>query len=743
MEPFMKKHTLFLPILTSSLIASFAQETVELPSLEVLGSQEAVRLHAGSAVYLSKEDLELQYDLNVNKMLNRVPGVFVREEDGFGNFPNISLRGADGTRAEKVTVMEDSVLAAPAPYSAPGAYYSPTAARMSGIEVLKGSSQVRFGPHTTGGALNYLSTPIPNVRESKLRFQMEEYNTQSSHFTYGNTRPAASGTWGYLFEIFQIQSDGFRSIGKVDGDTGFERIEPMLKLFWQPDTAVPQRFEFKYGFTDFEANESYLGLSEADVDANPYTRYAASQFDNIDTEHHRSYLRYEVRPQGGIELESTLYYNKFKRNWYKIDQVSMNASPEIDSRGRISDRSSLHTGLLDSGITSVLKGESKGSIGVKANRRLYESYGWQNRLSTFFSTGDFDHALSIGLRIHEDYIDRYQEVDVFSGSGNGRFSPYREGTPGEEADRRQETLATSLYIEDEISSGPLTLKPGVRWEFLDQRVDDRGEILEGSYDTFAAGIGMTYELTPEHTLFGGVYQGISIPGPNARLADDIDEEKSISYEGGLRTQTHRFQSEIAVFYTDFSNLVGTDTGLALSGGSNLNAGEALVRGVEIMVGSDLGSQKETLSIPVYLSATYTDAELQNDLASGGSENIYAGGTAGAALPYVPEWKLAFGIGFNQGAGSLRLNGTWTDESYGTARNLDAPESSSREGKIDGGLVLDLSGSWELTETISVFTGIRNLLDETLLTSRLPEGPRNASPRTLYGGIQIIWGADGE
>lgn len=58
-------------------------------------------------------------------------------------------------------------LAAPAPYSAPAAYYFPNVARMEAVEVLKGSSQVQYGPFTTGGAINLVSTPIPNNLSGK------------------------------------------------------------------------------------------------------------------------------------------------------------------------------------------------------------------------------------------------------------------------------------------------------------------------------------------------------------------------------------------------------------------------------------------------------------------------------------------------------------------------------------------------------------------------------------------------
>ena len=129
--------------------------------MTVLGTKEEIFTQTGSAAFVPAEAIRAANSSNVNIVLAKVPGVYAREEDGFGNFPNISLRGADGTRSEKVTVMEDGILTAPAPYSGPAAYYSPRIARMAGVEILKGSSQVRYGPQTTGGVINYLSTEIP------------------------------------------------------------------------------------------------------------------------------------------------------------------------------------------------------------------------------------------------------------------------------------------------------------------------------------------------------------------------------------------------------------------------------------------------------------------------------------------------------------------------------------------------------------------------------------------------------
>ena len=85
------------------------------------------------------------------------------------------------TGAARIALLEDGVLIAPAPYASPSAYYFPTQRRMSGLEVLKGPAAVRVGPRTTGGALNLLSTPMPDRTGAQLDISAGENDSREAY----------------------------------------------------------------------------------------------------------------------------------------------------------------------------------------------------------------------------------------------------------------------------------------------------------------------------------------------------------------------------------------------------------------------------------------------------------------------------------------------------------------------------------------------------------------------------------
>lgn len=714
----------------------------ELSPLTVVGGKDRVADLVGSAAYVDTEDIRKHNDPNINRILAKVPGVYIREEDGYGNFPNISIRGVDGSRSSKVTIMEDGILSAPATYSAPSAYYSPHAGRMHGLEVLKGSSQIKYGPHTTGGVINYLSTPIPEDHHFFARLTYGSDGTFKGHAYYGDIVNTNNGKFGYLLEMFYSESDGFRNIQGSSRDTGYQRIEPMLKLFWEPDSAVKQRFEFKFGYTDFDANESYLGLTEADRRSNPFDRYAASQFDNIDTFQYRTYLKWLIEPSENVKIETTAYYNRFNRNWYKLHDLR-----GIANGGGGTSNISLHQALLGSShptdavlganALAVLQGTGAGNLRVRANNRDYYSYGLQTAGQFEFETGSLEHSLIAGARYHVDRVRRFQWNDIYTADGMGGFSLTSPGVGGDAGNRRQQTHSLALFAEDAIKIGRTTIRPGVRWEHLDVEFQDfaTNESDSGTYSVWSGGIGFTHELCDTDRIYGGIYRGVSIPGPRSHLRSGIDEEETLSYELGWRHANEGFVIDVAGFFTDFDNLIAREN---IGGGlsADRNAGDAEVWGFELTTSYDFAYNCDGYSMPVYFTATWTSAELKNALGSGGEDDIWAGGTDGSDFPYVPEWKLAAGIGLHMEKWGANLDATYTSHQYGTAKNLDEPVTSSREGKIDSAFVVDLSGYYKIDDNWKLIGGVNNLFGEEYVTSRVPHGPRNARGRHLYAGFEV-------
>jgi Fe(3+) dicitrate transport protein len=272
---------------TVSVSTGLTETATDLPpivveSITLTGGLNRAGKLPGSGVYISPKELQQFQYTDINRTLRQVPGVYVQEEDGFGLRVNVGLRGTGSERSSKITIMEDGILMAPAPYAAPAAYYFPTIGRMHAVEVLKGSSQIRFGPYTTGGALNLISTPIPSQFSGQISLLGGTYGSRNVNASVGNQHKNVA----YMGQAFLYGSEGFKELDN-GGNTGLNREDYLAKVRFntKADAAVYQSLTLKAGWANETSNETYLGLTDADFEVAPLRRYAASQMDQMNTDH--------------------------------------------------------------------------------------------------------------------------------------------------------------------------------------------------------------------------------------------------------------------------------------------------------------------------------------------------------------------------------------------------------------------------------------------------------------------------
>ena len=707
------------------LAETLAADTNRLPSVDIIGSNEDTFSLSGSAHVLSNEDLEKKEYTDVHRMLRDVPGVYVQEEEGYGLRPNIGIRGTGTNRSDRITVMEDGIPIAPAPYAAPAAYYFPSAGRFHGVEVLKGPDTLRYGPFTVGGALNVLSTPIPTDEAGMVQLEAGEDRHQRGHVWYG----ASEGQWGFLLETHQQSSDGFKDVDRSNRDTGFDKQDYVAKLRWtSPDTAdVKQAVELKLSHSSEVSNHSYLGLTDRDFSDDANRRYGLSAFDQMDNDHDGVALRHHLVLGSDTSLETALYRNKFQRNWFKVASAGGQSIGDL-----IEDANN-----GDANAQAILDGDQDvADVRLKNNNREYTSEGIQTELSHGFEWGSVRHDLVAGVRFHQDEVDRYQPIEVFE-QQNGSLvrSGYIEPTGGD--NRVEEADAFSAWMVDHIRLDQLLLTASLRYEDVDseaKRYADPGrnvvsQRVDNQVDELMAGLGATWLLDDHWALLAGVHQGFAPPGASA--AEGTDPEKSVNYEAGVRYWSGPFSADAIAFFSDYENTVNNCSVAApCPNGDTIGSqsfGESQVQGLELGLNSRLW-QGNGLTAPVRLAYTYTDGEITETADDLSVQD-------GDVLPYLPENQLSLTLGLERPAQwGAYLTTTYVDEVCvdNTCDRSNGPAFRS----TDDYLVVDLAASYYLRSNVEVYAKVDNLFDDQEIVARSPDGARPNSPRTAYMGVRV-------
>lgn len=722
---------------TMQLDLGLTETVLDLPeavirSVSLTGGATGLREVPGSAYYISPKEIQKFNYTDVSRTLRHVPGVNIQEEDGFGLRPNIGLRGAGSERTSKITIMEDGILMAPAPYSAPAAYYFPTMGRMQAVEILKGSSQIKHGPFTTGGAINLISTQIPDRFSGRVNLSAGSFGNRNVHAYVGNSHR----NFGYMVEAFHYGSEGFKQLD-TRGGTGFNKKDLLAKVRvnTNPDAKIYQSLTIKVGYTDEESDETYLGLTDADFAANPFRRYAGSQVDKITTEQLQISATHVARFSEVFTLTTTAYRNEFNRNWYKLQDVRDSTGANVNLGALMANP----TGFNDAyDIVTGNINSHDNALRVRANNREYYAMGVQTVFGANFETGKFKHGIDLSLRYHVDEMDRFQWDDRYA-IENGLMKLTTAGLPGTESNQIESAAAIASYIQYRITYGKLTVTPGLRFENITLTRSDFGkddpartgtDLSERSntVNAFMPGVSIDYAFSDHLTTFTGVHKGFSPPGSN----EGALPEESVNYELGVRYNKHGFYGSVVGFFNDYSNLLGADLAAGGGGGSTetFNGGKARTLGLELLLTYDLlSSLNANLNLPLTVSYTYTNATFQNDFQS--TLGYWGTVASGDFIPYLAPHQLSVGLSVEHRKFAFNASGKFQS----AMRDRAGTGEIAQPDLIDRFFVLDLSANYNIYRQAALFASVTNVTDAVYSVARRPYGLRPGMPRAFMVGIR--------
>ncbi|MBA3538006.1 MAG: TonB-dependent receptor, partial [Deltaproteobacteria bacterium] len=683
------------------------------------------RAPPGAHAAIGREQLERnEYD-DIHKALAGITGVYFRDEDGYGLRPNIGMRGAAADRSAKITLMEDGVLIAPAPYTAPAAYYAPLTTRLSRIEVTKGPAAILFGPNTVGGAVDMRGEPMPGERAGYV-------DVAGGSNRYGKLHARAAERarrWGVMGEYVHLRTDGFKVLDN-GGPTGFAKNDASLTALVtsDPTAAIYHRLELRGGYGDETSHETYTGLTDGDFATTPQRRYSGSQLDEMNWRHWRLRATHRVDLDPRTRLETTAYRNRFTRAWGKVDGfVGQRDFYGLLARPMAGANQIYYAILTGQQDTSAPEEE----LILGTNDRKFASQGIQSAFTTERHHGNVAHHVDLGARIHFDRADRKRYEDTYAMTGGTLVRAARPRSTV--IDSRAETLALATYAQDRVHWKQLEISAGLRVEAISYRFKDwltDTATEEDSYTVVVPGGGVLYHVTDELSVLAGVHRGFVPVAPSA--AAGVLPESSINYEAGGRWRSTYLSFDAIGFFGDYSNLKGSCTlasgCMEVQDGQEFNGGAVHVFGAELQGAVAIPLTKR-VALPIEVAYTETRASFQH-----GFESDFPGwGTveAGDELPYLPRHQLSVSTTLATQHWDVGTLVRWRSESRDVAGQGVIPVAE----RADALLTVDLSAHVRIRPEAELYLTINNLLDEQVIVSRRPYGARPNSPRMIQIGYK--------
>lgn len=679
--------------------------TQTMPRVDVIGTHDELKQQPGTAHVIDKDELESTHVHDVNEALRKVPGVNVRDEEGFGMRPNIGIRGLNPTRSTKVLLLEDGIPAAYAPYGDNASYYHAPVERYDFIEVLKGVGLLRFGPQTIGGAINYI-TPVPRLTTGgygALALGNRDY--VNGHFQISGEN--------HLVDIIHKESDGSRdNMHLQQTDMNYKTV-----INLNNDHALTLRANY----LNENSQITYTGITDAEL-ANFGADYNPFENDRFFIDRFGASATHAWQFNEEISFLTNVYGSIFERDWWR------QASTTTDNQCGFNAARAAGIAVNPDACNSI-----------QGRLREYHTWGVEPRMIIANGLGEFE----AGVRWHDESQNRVQRNKT---SPDYDASSY---TVVEKNDRT--THAQAAFVQNRFELGRLAITPALRHEQIDYtRYNElTGARGDSEISEWIPGVGFTYVFSDEATLYGGIHRGFAPPRAediinNAGGSVEVNAEKSVNSEIGIRADViEGIEVNSAWFRANFSNQVAVGS---IAGGSTpLAEGEALYEGLELSASIEASPWMDVVGQP-YARVAYTwlaEAEQKSvfrcvDPTCNAGTGVVAGSGDGLRMPYAPEHTATVRVGYRHEGWDGSVEAVYVDEQYADFANTKNPVAggNGQIGELEDYTAYNLVLNYSMGHhQPSFFVAVKNLENKEYIVDRT-RGIQMSNPRLLQAGFKL-------
>jgi Fe(3+) dicitrate transport protein len=710
---------------TITLEFELVEKSYTMPQIQVLGARDGIFDRVpGSVEFIDAKVIEYTAPVNGNEVFRRMLGVHVVEEEGAGLRTNIGIRGLDPDKSRSVLILEDGVPVALAPYGEPEMYYTPAMDRMAGVEVVKGSGSILFGPQTIGGVINYITADPPEESSGRASFRFGQGGYYTGMFGYGTTM----GNTG-------IQVNYLRKSANQLANVMYRINDVSLKI--KSKLSEKSTLGLKVGFYDEGSNSTYIGITQAMYDNGGDDFSFLAPDDLLEIRRYSLSTTFEHQFNSKLKLKTTGFGYTTKRDWRR-QEFSYNPNSLTNPTGVVW------------GDTSVAGGAIYMDDRTGNRNRSFEVVGIEPRLAANYNMGKVENELETGMRFMYEraFEKRIDGTKKDASSGTLREDEIRTG------------YATSAFVQNRFKiSNKFSVTAGVRTELFNYERDiirgrfniDGTNVLRdtsivSNSQVFAVipGVGFNYRVARTVGIFGGIHRGFAPPRvkdaiSNSGEAMELDGEYSWNYELGVRsTLMEGLRFELTGFFMDFSNqIIPVSESAGGQGSGFVNGGRTRHGGIETGVSMDAGrlfGSKYVYQIDANL--TYVHAVYNEDRFVGPDQiNI-----KGNRTPYAPNvrffasalFEAPFGLG-------LQLSGLYVGDQYTDPLNTVAPSADGRIGHLPSYFIMDGTVRYKIPKVnLTANLSMKNILNARYISTRRPQGIRVGMPRFVSAGLDFTF-----